>query len=108
MAMIAGSVTINPTTGTATGTGAANAIFTALSAAQDFGTLASSNPVAYAAARAQLADIANAVAALVDYIKLNAVVTTTVASGIAVATAGTAAAQTGATTAVGTGTGTVS
>jgi hypothetical protein len=99
MPMIAGVVTINPATGTASPkTGAAGAVFDVLDAGQDYGTLSSTNPIAYAAAREQIAVMARAIAALVPYIQTNA----QVPLGIPVTTAGTASAQTGATTAPGT------
>lgn len=103
MPMLEGTVTINPTTGTVIAQlGAAGEAFAVLDAGADYGTLSSTNPAAYAAAREQLAVLARAIAKVVVHIVTNAQVTTP--PGVAVATAGTAAAQTGATTAPGIGT----
>lgn len=107
MPMIQGSVTIDPTTGAAVPIGAAGEVFAVLDAGSNYGSLQSTNPAAYAAAREQLAVMARAIAVLIPHIQTNGVINTTVAPGIAVATAGTAAAQVGATTAPGTGIGTI-
>lgn len=99
MPMLEGSIVINSSTGVVTTkTGAAGEVFDVLVAGSNFGTLQATNPPAYAAALNQLAVLARAVAKIIPHIKTNAVVP----SGIAVSTAGTAAAQTGATTAPGT------
>ena len=99
MAMLEGVITINAATGVATTkTGAVGEAFDVLDAAQSWGTLAATNPIAYAKAREQLAVLARAIAKMIAHVKTNAVVP----AGIAVSTTGTAAAQTGATTAVGT------
>jgi len=110
MAMLEGTVTINPVDGSIIAkTGCAGEVFDAMEAGQDYGDTPATNPPAYAAARQQIANLAKAVAKVVPHIQANAVVSTnvntTVATGIPVATAGTAAAQTGATTAPGAGTG---
>jgi hypothetical protein len=103
MPMLEGSVVIEPTTGVAlVQLGAAGEVFAALNSGQVYGDLATTNPPAYAQAREQIAVIARAVAKLVLHIQINALVTTP--PGVLVATAGTAAAQTGATTAPGIGT----
>lgn len=102
MAMLEGTITINPATGDAVKTGFAAIVFDALEASSPYGSLAASNPPAYAAAREQLAVMARAVAKVIPYIVANAQVTTP--AGVTVATTGTAAAQTGATTAPGVGT----
>lgn len=108
MPMLEGSLSINSSTGVVTvKTGAVGEVFDVLVAGSNFGTLQSTNPPAYAAALNQLAVLARAVAKIIPHIKVNAVASSTVASGILVATAGTAAAQTGSTTSVGTATGTV-
>ena len=104
MAMLEGTVVINPATGSASGVGAAKEVFDAMDAGQDYQGLSGSE---LAVAREQIAVQARAIAKIIPHIVANAQVTTTVAPGIAVATAGTAAAQTGSTTAPGTGTGTV-
>jgi hypothetical protein len=105
MAMLEGTVTIDPVTAVASGAGAAKEIFDVMDSGMSYpGTL---TPVAKAAAREQLAVLARAVAKIVPHIVSHAVVTASVASGIPVSTAGTAAAQTGATTAPGAATGTV-
>ena len=107
MPMLQGSVTIDPTTGADVSIGAAGEVFAVLDAGSNYGSLPTSNPAAYAAAREQLAVMARAIAAIIPHIQANAVVTTVVAAGIPVATAGTAAAQTGTTVSPGSGTGTV-
>jgi hypothetical protein len=79
MAMLEGVVTINPLTGAASPkTGCAGACFDVLDGAQEYGTLASTNPVAYAAAREQLAVFARAMAKVIPHIIANAVVGSTV------------------------------
>ncbi len=109
MTMLDGTIVIDPVTGaTVTKTGAAGEVFDAMEANQDYGDTPSTNPPAYAAARKQIANLALAVAKIIPHIQANAVVTTTVASGIPVSTAGSATAQTGSTTATGTGSGSVS
>lgn len=108
MAMVEGSIVINALTGVVTTkTGAAGEVFDVLVAGNDLSSLAS-NPVAKAKALEQLAVMARAIAKIIPHIKNNASVSATVASGIAVSTTGTAAAQTGATTATGSASGTVS
>ena len=103
MALIVGSITIDPVTGTTiVATGAAGAAFTVLESKTIFGTLAATNPPAYAVAKQQLADIAEAIATATAYLLTDGQLQGTVAPGIAVSTTGTAAAQTGATTAPGT------
>lgn len=99
MAMDAGSAIVG-----GGGSGLAQAMADAiLSTLGDLGI-----PPASVTAEQQVDDLANALAAaIVDHITDNADVSTTVASGIAVATTGTAAAQTGTTTATGAGTGSV-
>lgn len=104
MTMLEGEVVINSLTGAVTTkTGAAGAVFNVLDGGTDYGTLSVTNAVAYAAAREQIAVQARAIAALIPYIKTNAVVSTTVST--TVATTGTASAQTG--TGTGSGSGTV-
>jgi hypothetical protein len=106
MAMIESVIQINPATGTViTSTGAAGAVFDAMDATQDYGTLPAVNPPAYAATREQIANLARAVAKIVPYIQTSAVVSTTVASGIAVSVD--PVTHDGSTTAAGSGTGTV-
>jgi hypothetical protein len=108
MAMIVGTISIDPVTGaTLSATGAAGAAFTSLLAKTVFGTLQTTNPPAYAAAKQQIADIAEAIATATAYLLSDGQLQGTVAPGIAVATTGTASAQAGATTATGTITGTV-
>lgn len=108
MAMIEGTVTINPVTGAIVAkVGCAGEVFDAMDSTQDYGDTAITNPLAYAVARQQIANMAIAVAKVIPHIQNNGVVTTTVATGIAVATTGTASAQTGSTTSTGTGTGSV-
>jgi hypothetical protein len=99
MAMTKGSVTINPTTGAATGTGAAFDIFTELDSAQNYQGITGT---VLAAARKQVADLASAIAVIITYIKTNAVVTTTVTGTTTSVKAGSDTAPT-----TGTGTGTV-
>jgi len=105
MAMIEGSVTVNPVTGTVTGAGCAKEVFDALVAPVSFPV--GMTPAAQAVAKEQLAAIARAVAKVIPHIAAHAQVSSTVAPGIPVSTAGTAAAQTGATTSAGTATGTI-
>ncbi len=102
MPMLEGSVTINPVTGVAVPLGAAGEVFTALDSGSDYGDLPTTNPAAYAQAREQLAVMARAIAKIIPHIVLNAQVTTP--PGVLVTTAGTAAAQSGATTTPGIGT----
>lgn len=98
MPMSEGTVTINPTTGAASGSGCAKEVFDALAAGQDYGDLSTTNPPVYAASREQLAVMARAMAKVIPHIQANA----QVPSGIPVSTTGTAAAQSGATTSPGT------
>ncbi|MCP4674338.1 MAG: hypothetical protein GY854_02235 [Deltaproteobacteria bacterium] len=77
MPMSKGSVTIDPATGAASGAGAAKEIFDAMEAAQDFGAVSGA---ALATAKQQLADIACAVAVIIDHIKMNATVSTNVST----------------------------
>ncbi|MFA5053363.1 MAG: hypothetical protein WC565_04855 [Parcubacteria group bacterium] len=108
MAMIVGAISIDPVSGTTiAATGAAGAAFNSLIAKADFGTLSTTNPPAYAKAKQQIADVAEAIATATAYLLSDGQLQGTVASGIAVSTAGTATAQTGATTAPGTVTGKV-
>lgn len=108
MAMLEGSIVINSATGAVTTkTGAAGEVFDVLVAGSSFGTLSVDNPPAYAAALNQLAVMARAIAKIIPHIRTNGVVSATVAAAIPVSTAGTAAAQTGATTAPGSATGTI-
>lgn len=95
MPMNEGNVTINGTTGAATGSGAAKEVFDALDAGQDYGDVVGPD---LAAAKEQIANIARAIAKIIPHIKTNA----TVPSGISVSTTGTSSAQTGSTTATGT------
>jgi hypothetical protein len=69
MAMNKGIVTVNPSSGEATGAGAAKEVFDALDATIDYQGVTGA-PLG--TARKQLADIANAVAVLIDHIKNNA------------------------------------
>ena len=108
MPMLEGSLLISSIDGSILlKTGLAGEVFDEMDGNQDYGNLAVENPLAYAAAREQLAVLCRAVAKCVPHVVANAVVTTTVASGIPVATTGTAAAQTGTTTSPGSGTGSV-
>lgn len=108
MAMVVGTISIDPVTGaTIASTGAAGAAFDSLLSKTNFGTLAATNPPAYAIAKKQIADIAEAIATATAYLLANGEVSATVAAGIHVSVAGTAAAQTGATDAPGTATGKV-
>lgn len=108
MALIVGTISIDPVSGTTiAATGAAGAAFAVLLAKTNFGTLSSTNPPAFAKAKQQIADIAEAIATATAYLLSDGQLQATVAPGIAVSTAGTAAAQTGATTAPGTVTGKV-
>lgn len=74
MAMVKGSVTIAGD-GSATGNGAAKAIYDAM-----VSKMGSSLPMVQAARR-QVADVAEAISELVDYIKANGEVTTTIGAG---------------------------
>ena len=103
MAMIQGTVVVDPLTGSVGGSGLALEVFTVLEAGQDFGGLTGPS---LAAAKEQLAVIARAVAVVVPHIQINALVTTTVATAIPVAV--TPSTGIGATTSPGTGTGSVS
>jgi len=108
MALVPGSISIDPVTGsTIAATGAAAAAFSVLESKTNFGTLASTNPPAYAKAKQQIADIAEAIASATAYLIANGQLEGTVAAGIAVATAGSSTAQVGETTAVGVITGKV-
>jgi hypothetical protein len=101
MPLIPGSVTINPGTGAATGAGLAREYYDALIAA--FGLAPASVPQNVPGAQEQVAVIANTIAQVtVAHFIANGLVTTP--AGVTVATTGTAAAQTGATTAPGLGT----
>lgn len=102
MAMNPGSISIDPVSGeTLVATGAAGAAFSVLIAKANFGTLPATNPPAYAKSKQQLADIAEAIASSTAYLLENGQLQGIVAAGIAVSTAGSATAQTGATTADG-------
>jgi hypothetical protein len=108
MAMVVGTISIDPVTGaTIASTGAAGAAFDSLLSKTNFGTLAATNPPAYAIAKKQIADIAEAIATATAYLLANGQLEATVAANIPVSTAGSATAQTGATTAPGTVTGKV-
>lgn len=78
MAMTRGSVTINPTTGSASGTGVAKEIFDVYDATIDYQGLTGTN---LAQARKQIADLCNSVAYVIDHIKTNAVVDTDIQVG---------------------------
>lgn len=105
MAMVAGSVSVNGA-GVGSGTGYAKLLYDAL--ISEFGLSPGSVPQNVPGAQQQVAKIANAIAStLIPYVVANAVVSSTVASGIPVSTTGTAAAQTGATTSPGSATGTI-
>jgi hypothetical protein len=106
MTLLAGTTTV--TAGISSGTGMSKAMFDALKSA-----LGLTEVVTNQSALSEVAKTTNALAAaIIDYLKANAVITAnptlTVPSGIAVSTAGSATAQTGATTAAGSATGTVS
>lgn len=105
MAMIEGSVSINPVTGAATGAGAAKEVFDALDATIDYG--GQTGP-ALAVARKGPADLAEAIAKIIPHIVANAVVSTNVSTTVAAPIPVTVAIPggTGGTTAPGTGTGT--
>lgn len=108
MSLVVGSISIDPITGaTISSTGAAGAAFDSLLSNTDFGTLSTTNPPAFATAKRQLGDIAEAIATAVAYVKENAELDVVVASMIPVSVSGSATAQTGATTSTGTGTGKV-
>ena len=108
MALVTGTISIDPVTGTTiSATGAAGAAFAVLEGDADFGDLAATNPPAYARAKQQLASIASAIATSTAYLLENGQLQGTVAPGITVATTGTAAAQAGATTGTGAVTGKV-
>jgi hypothetical protein len=92
MPLLAGNVTISPV-GSASGTGLAKEIYDDLVGKFDIDPSLAPNP------QQSLADLANSIASVViAHFQSNA----QVPAGIAVATTGTAAAQTGATTAPGT------
>lgn len=96
MPLNAGTVVVNPGN-SVSGTGLAKALYDLLASATGV-TSATAAP-----AQLQLTQVAQSIAsAVVAHIQANALVT--VAAGIPVATAGSATAQTGATTAPGTGT----
>lgn len=97
MPLIAGACLIAPG-GVVTGTGLAKAIAEACSTPNPPGSTTES-------ALQQFSNLL--AAAIVEHIVMNATVSVTVAPGILVATAGSPAAQTGATTGPGSGTGTV-
>ena len=104
MAMQEGSVTINPSTGAATGSGCAKEIFDALDGSQDYQELVANQ---LAVAREQISVMARAVAKVIPHIKSNAEVNTdvdtTVAAGIPVQVV--VATGTGATNGLGSGSG---
>lgn len=105
MPLLAGTTTV--TAGVSSGTGLSKELFDALRSQQSI-TEQPLNQVPLA----EMAKFCNTIASVViSHITTNATITAsavlTVASGIAVATTGTAAAQAGATTAPGTATGTV-
>ena len=108
MPMLEGVVAINASTGAVTAqTGCAGEVFAVLKAGSNFGTLQVDNPPAYAAALSQLAVMARAIAKVIPHIVANAQVSAEVAAGIHVSVAGSATAQTGATDAVGSATGSI-
>jgi len=108
MSLLVGSISIDPVTGaTISSTGAAGAAFDSLLSNTNFGTLAATNPPAYAIAKKQIADIASAIATSTAYLLENGQLEATVAAQIPVSVAGSATAQSGATTAPGTVTGKV-
>ena len=78
MAMSEGSITINPVTGTASGSGLAKEIFDELDSATDYGTVTGAS---LAAAKEQVAAIFRACAKVVPHIVSNAVVSTTISLG---------------------------
>lgn len=78
MAMVEGSVTVNPATGSVVKSGCCGEVFDVLLAGSDFGTLQVDNPPAYAAAVEQLAVLARAIAKVIPHVQTNAVVTTSV------------------------------
>ena len=80
MAMSKGAVTINPSTGVASGSGASKEMFDALDATIDYQGLEDGD---IAAARQQLADLTNAIAVIIDHIKNNAVVSSTISTATA-------------------------
>lgn len=100
MPMNGGDVTISGL-GIASGTGLSKELYDALE--EEFGVSPAEVPQNVPGAQEQLAKMARRIAqVVVDHIVSNGVVT--VASGIPVSTTGSASAQSGATTATGTGT----
>jgi hypothetical protein len=99
MALVAGTVAINQSTGAATGAGLARVFYDAL--ISEFAVSPAQVPQSVPGAQNQMARMANVFATAIDYLVANGVIT--IAPGIAVSTTGSAAAQTGATTASGTG-----
>lgn len=100
MPLVAGTVSINGA-GVASGAGMARELYDALESA--YGIAPASVPANVPGAQEQLAVMANVIASVVvNHIVANGLIT--VAAGIPVATAGSASAQSGATTGPGTGT----
>ena len=113
MPMLAGTVTIDPLTGSILiQTGAAGEVFGFMDDAQDYGDTATTNPPAFAAARQQVADLAIAVAQIIPHIQANAVVSTAVSTtvdvvSVAGVTTGAGISGPGTGTGTGSGTGTI-
>lgn len=106
MAMLEGTVVIDPTTGNVTSkSGAAGEVFDAMEVGQDYGDLAATNPIAYAAAREQIAVLAKAVAKIIPHITTNAQVSVTTTVGFPIPVQVVPATGTGGTTGPGTGSG---
>lgn len=97
MPMVQGSVAVDDS-GNVTGTGYALALFNARWAVLSPKIAATSPPASIVDAKKGVAEVANADAGVIAYIQANA----QVPAAIPVSTTGTAAAQTGATTAPGT------
>lgn len=70
MALDKGSVSVDLETGAVTASGAAAAVYQVLEATVDYASL--ETDVQKARPRKQIADVSNAIAALIDYIKANA------------------------------------
>ena len=76
MAMNKGSVSVNLETGDVTQSGAASVVYQALESTVDYASL--DNDVKKAPVRKQIADVSNAIAELIDYIKTNAEITVSI------------------------------
>lgn len=72
MAMTKGTVSIDPGTGEASGSGAALVLYDALDATMDYPELEGMPADTIIAAKQQLADMCNAFSEIIDYIKDNA------------------------------------